>query len=403
MPAPGQPGYDRQVSGLRQSPLLKRAPQLARTILTWAAALACPVVLFFTVRGLWRDPAGLRLLVPGLLIVLPPGLLRKWPLPALALMLAGSFGAAVTVRSYEIGYLQIFSADIALCLIVATRPRWVAAFAAVVAFGVQGLSAIYYAGGQSFPATVAFAALTTVTAWAIGMSIRERRQHADALHAQAADQAIMAERLRIARELHDVIAHSIGVIAIQAGMGRRVIGTQPDQARAALDTIEVTSRETLAGLRRTLTALRQAEPGPAHDATLLGPAPGLADLGRLAESTRDAGVRVDVQWRGPRRPLPADIDLSAFRIIQEAVTNVVRHAGTRDCQVIIDQSDGELTLQILDDGAGGAAPDAGYGITGMRERASLLHGQLAAGPRPEGGFLVTARLPVPEPAWPAAP
>jgi signal transduction histidine kinase len=382
------------VSGIAQSPLLKRAPGLAGAILTWAGAIACPVVLFFSVRGL-RDPGGLRLLIPCLLIVLPAALLRRRPLPALALMLAGSFGAAVTARTYEIGYLQIFSADTALCLIVATRARWIAAVAAAIAFGVQVLSASYYTTGQAFPVTIVFAGLTTVTAWAVGLWVGERARHADAMRTQAAAQAVMAERLRIARELHDVIAHSIGIIAIQAGMGRRVIDTQPAQARAALDTIEVTSRETLAGLRRTLTALRRAEPGPAHDATLPGPAPGLADLGRLAESTRDAGVRVDVQWRGPRRPLPADIDLSAFRIIQEAVTNVVRHAGTGDCQVFIDQADDELTLQILDDGTGGAVPGAGYGITGMRERASLLHGQLVAGPRPEGGFLVTARLPVP--------
>jgi signal transduction histidine kinase len=282
-----------------------------------------------------------------------------------------------------------------LCLIVATRARWIAAVAAAIAFGVQVLSASYYATGQAFPVTIVFAGLTTVTAWAVGLWIGERARHADAMRTQAAAQAVVAERLRIARELHDVIAHSIGIIAIQAGMGRRVIDTQPAQARAALDTIEVTSRETLAGLRRTLTSLRRAEPGPAHDEAQLGPAPGLADLDRLTASTLDAGVRVDVRWPGPRHPLPADVDLSAFRIIQEAVTNVVRHAGTGACQVIIDQDGDELTLEILDNGTGSAEPGVGYGIIGMRERASLLHGQLDAGPRPEGGFLVTARLPVP--------
>src|SRR5207247_10820514 len=144
---------------------------------------------------------------------------------------------------------------------------------------------------------------------------------------QAKLQAATAERLRIARELHDMIAHGIGVIAIQAGVGSRVIDTQPAEVRNALTAIEATSRETLAGLRRMLGVLRRAEPGspgspgrpgPGHGPP--EPAPGLADLGRLAATTAEAGVRVELRWLGERRPLPADIDLSAFRIIQEAVT-----------------------------------------------------------------------------------
>jgi signal transduction histidine kinase len=406
-----QRGYDRQVNALAPAPMLKRTPQFASSILAWCGALACPVLLFLTVPG--RHPNGLQLLLPGLLMIMPIALLRKRPLPALALILIGSFGAAATVHSYEIGYLQIFSAAIALCLIVATHARWVSALAAVAAFAVQVFSATYYAtgsqhfttvrvfsgnyyGSQHFTTVVAFAALTTITAWVIGQSVRERRGHAEALRAQGAAQAVMAERLRIARELHDVIAHSVGIIAIQAGVGRRVIDTQPAEARNALDAIEATSREALAGLRRTLTALRQTQPGA--DLAPLGPAPGLADLGRLAAATQDAGVRMDVRWTGPRRPLPADIDLAAFRIIQEAVTNVVCHAATQDCRVIIDQAGDELALEIVDDGQGAAVPGTGYGITGMRERVGLLHGQFAAGLRPEGGFRVAARLPVPAPA-----
>jgi signal transduction histidine kinase len=129
-----------------------------------------------------------------------------------------------------------------------------------------------------------------------------------------------------------------------------------------------------------------------------GAAPGLADVARLASTVRDAGVEVDVQWRGPRQQLPADIDTSAFRIIQEAVTNVVRHAGTSQCQVIIDQRDSELAIEVTDDRRGGAVNCTGHGIAGMRERAALLHGDLSAGPRPGGGFRVAARLPVPSPA-----
>jgi signal transduction histidine kinase len=208
----------------------------------------------------------------------------------------------------------------------------------------------------------------------------------------------MAERLRIARELHDIVAHSIGIIAIQAGAGRRVFDASPAKARDALATIEATSRDTLSGLRRLVTGLRQAEPETEPQHAPLCPAPGLADIQRLADTTLDAGVKIEVDWRGSRGPLPPDIDLSAFRIIQEAVTNVVRHAGTGQCRVCIDQQDGQLSIEITDSGPGASPAGTGYGITGMRERALLLGGDLSAGPRPGGGFRVAARLPVPVPA-----
>jgi signal transduction histidine kinase len=174
-----------------------------------------------------------------------------------------------------------------------------------------------------------------------------------------------------------------------------VIDTQPDEARNALAAIEATSRETLAGLRSTVGALRQAGPRTEADTDPLE-TPGLADLARLVARTRDAGVRVDVRWHGHRRPLPADVDTSAFRIVQEAVANVVRHAGTGHCQVSIDHRDEELSIDVTDDGRGATGAGTGYGIAGMRERAALLHGELTAGPRPEGGFRVTARLPLPD-------
>ena len=175
--------------------------------------------------------------------------------------------------------------------------------------------------------------LAMIIAWLIGNSIRQAQARAELVRAQAAAQTAMAERLRIARELHDIVAHSIGIIAIQAGSGRSVFDASPAEARDALAAIEATSRETLSGLRRMMTGLRRAEPGSGPGQAPLGPAPGLADIERLAAMTLDAGVQVEVEWRGSREPLPADIDLSAFRIIQEAVTNVVRHAGTDRCLV----------------------------------------------------------------------
>jgi DNA-binding NarL/FixJ family response regulator/anti-sigma regulatory factor (Ser/Thr protein kinase) len=171
-----------------------------------------------------------------------------------------------------------------------------------------------------------------------------------------------------------------------------------------------TSRETLAGLRRLLGGLRQVdlEAGAGDPVApvraALDPAPGLADLDRLVAKTKDAGVRVDVRRRGARRALPCDLDLSAYRIVQEAVTNVVRHSGTRDCSVTVDYGERELSIEVVDLGcatAGGARTGqgpglgGGFGIVGMRERVSLLHGEFSAGARTGGGFRVAARLPVP--------
>jgi signal transduction histidine kinase len=255
--------------------------------------------------------------------------------------------------------------------------------------GPEGVNPAPFRGGV---------AVVTIIAWLIGTSIRQAQARAELVRAQAAAQVAMAERLRIARELHDIVAHSIGIIAIQAGAARRVFDDRPAEARDALAAIEATSRETLSGLRRMMTGLRRAEFGPGPEQAPLGPAPGLADLDQLAAVTLDAGVQVDVDWRGSREPLPAEIDLSAFRIIQEAVTNVVRHAGTDWCRVWIDQQDEYLSIEVTDGGRGGGVAGTGYGITGMRERAALLGGDLQAGPRPGGGFRVAARLPVPAPA-----
>jgi signal transduction histidine kinase len=241
--------------------------------------------------------------------------------------------------------------------------------------------------------TIAFP-LAAILAWLIGNSIRLAHARAEAQQAQSATQTALAERLRIARELHDIVAHSIGIIAIQAGAAHRVFDTSPAEARDALAAIEATSRETLSGLRRMVTGLRSADEEPGSGQAALGPAPGLADLGRLAAQTLDAGVRVEVDRRGSREPLPADVDLSAFRIVQEAVANVVHHAGTGECLVVIDRQDGQLSIEVTDGGRGDVAGN-GYGITGMRERAALLGGEFSAGPRPGGGFRVAVRLPVP--------
>jgi signal transduction histidine kinase len=346
------------------------------------------------------------LLLMGCVIGISAGLLRRRPRWALAVVLAGAL-ATVILPAGQWGTIVLVVltgiAGFEVCLLAATRPRRFSLAAAAVVFGVLAICWVEGARvsldplmfGPGIPVWLVIVPTIVVIAWLIGHSIRQAHVHAEQLRAQADAQAATAERLRIARELHDMVAHSIGIIAIQAGMGSRVIATQPTEAGNALAAIEATSRQTLAGLRQMLGALRRAEPRTDSWPAPTHPAPGLADLGRLAATTLDAGVRVDVQWRGDRRPLPAEVDLSAFRIVQEAVTNVIRHAGTRNCQVSIDCHDEELSIEVTDDGRGGVIAPAGYGVTGMRERADLLGGQLTAGPRPGGGFRVAARLPLP--------
>ncbi|MFE5854204.1 sensor histidine kinase [Streptomyces sp. NPDC056500] len=383
-------------------------------ILTWCSGIAYVVVLYVVVLNTGRELTGMRLLLALLPSVLLLPLVLRRPLPALVLLFTASFAATVSADSamaagqgamgilppaqtqaWQIAYLQAVLTDLTVGWIAATRSRLAATVAALAALGVQIGGASYHREGtSSFLTASAFLALMMVTAWTVGYSARERRQHTATLRARVAEQAITAERLRIARELHDMVAHSIGVIAIQAGMGRRVIDTQPSEARNALAAIEDTSRDTLAGLRRMLGALREADPG---DGSPLGPVPALTDLGALVQRTQDAGVRVNVDWRGERRPLPPEIELSAYRIIQEAITNVVRHSGADACRVTVDCGEDDLSIEITDEGCGlsGLPSAAGYGQTGMRERAALLQGDFTAGPRPEGGFRVAARLPVP--------
>ncbi|NUP50119.1 MAG: sensor histidine kinase [Catenulispora sp.] len=319
-------------------------------------------------------------------------LTRTRPLAALAVLLGGSVLSSMALS--ELSAVQFAAPCLVIGSIAASRPRRSSGTALLLALSVvlADTAATMWNGFPVDQYAELAVALSAVVAWTIGGSIRERDAHAEALRAQATAQAVTSERLRIARELHDMVAHSTGLVALQAGAASRCIQTQPLEARKALTAIELTSRETLAGLRRMLTALREADPDPARP----GPAAGLADVERLAAATAEAGVEVDVRWAGRPRRLPPEIDLSAFRIIQEAVTNVVRHARVPACRVSVDYGAQEVAIEVVDDGRGIAgSPVAGYGLVGMRERVGLLHGEFTAGPRPEGGFRVAARLPVP--------
>ncbi|MFD8477873.1 sensor histidine kinase [Kitasatospora sp. NPDC059673] len=324
-------------------------------------------------------------------------LLRRRPLTALGLLLAGAVFGAFAMHSTAIDVPLVLGPDVALWYVAATLPRR----RAVIASGMAALVLLGYPIGRVLAGFVigtssALAVLlTAVVAALLGNSAGESRRHAAELSENAAARAVAGERLRIARELHDMVAHSIGIVALQAGAARLVLTTQPEAARDALGQVETASRETLSGLRRMLVALRAAEDTP-DGRPPLAPAPGLADLDRLARTTTAAGVAVELRWHGERRPLPPEVDLSAYRVVQESLANVVRHAGARSCQVTISCGEDSVSIEVLDGGGrrGTQPAGAGFGMLGMQERVALLHGTFAAGPRPSGGFRVAATLPV---------
>jgi signal transduction histidine kinase len=210
-----------------------------------------------------------------------------------------------------------------------------------------------------------------------------------------ARRAVSEERLRIARELHDVVSYSFATINVQAGAAVHVLEEQPEQAAEALKAIKSASKEALGELRTILGMLRTVDGGESRSS-----APGLGRLDALAESTTAAGVLTRVRFDGRPRPLPAEVDLTAFRIVQESLANVLRHVGPASVVVTIGYERDRLSVEVEDDGRGDAngsrrrSEGSGHGIAGMRERVLALGGELEAGPRPDGGFRVRASLPL---------
>ncbi|MFE7600313.1 sensor histidine kinase [Streptomyces sp. NPDC057494] len=419
------------MSSTPSAPFFKRVTPGGWAAIAWGAGIAFTALLRIRVPG--QDGPDL---LPGFVILRWDGLamlgvatlltlrgsvlLAGRPTAALNHLLVASVIASTPLGVIAIPAAQYLAVDVALYAIAAARPRREALRALLLALGllVVYLAVRLLAGWGAGTTSALAVGLTALVAWLLGRSQGQAREFAERNRARVAEQAVTAERLRIAREMHDTVAHSIGIVALQAGAARRVIDTQPEAARQALTEIETASRETLAGLRRMLGALRTADteaeappaPGQAAPDRTADPAdvpglpemPGLAALDRLAELTGNAGVRVTVRRAGAPCPLPPDIDLSAFRIVQEAVTNVVRHSGADSCTVTVDhRAPDSLAVTVEDRGAvtGHArvhhGPGSGYGLTGMRERVAVLHGEFTAGPRTGGGFRVTARLPLP--------
>ncbi len=244
-----------------------------------------------------------------------------------------------------------------------------------------------------------------LTAWILGDNVRTRRKYVAELEDKAkrleaereaqARRAAADERARIARELHDVVAHSVSVMTVQAGAARRLLdlSSAEPEVREAMASIESTGRDALTELRRVVGMLRQE-----GEAAGTGPQPGVADLPALVARAQEAGLTVELRIEGEPRPLPSGVDLSAYRIAQEALTNAFKHAGPARAVVRVCYGDDALEVQVHDDGRGAAAdtppPGGGNGLVGMRERVALFGGDLLAGPRTGGGYEVKARLPV---------
>lgn len=226
---------------------------------------------------------------------------------------------------------------------------------------------------------------------AVVRALAERAERLEKEHELEMRVAVADERMRIARELQDVVAHSVSVMVVQAGAARRLLQRRPERVADALLSVESTGREALTELRRLLGPLTDRDGRAA-----LTPPPGLAELDALVERLARAGLQVDVRVEGAPRALPPGLDVTVYRIVQEALTNVIEHAGGAHTEVVVRYRDQELELEVLDAGGGDAAVamGAGRGLLGMRERAALYGGELEAGPRPEGGFAVRARLPV---------
>jgi signal transduction histidine kinase len=334
------------------------------------------------------------------LVALPVALARRRPLAAFAVVLvAGGLGMQ---GMGSLLWVVLAPAALVLYVVASRCSTRVAVTCLAVSMWVAVATALpdFRRAGAVIPV-----ALLLVASWMLGRAVSQHRRYAEAVLAHQAEVAALEverasllaveERLRIARDLHDLVAHSMSVITVQAGFGNLVFDDDQAAARQALGTIESTGRQALTEMRQLLGVLRAADP---TGAPALRPAPGLADLDGLVAATAAAGVQVEVVVSGAAVPLPPGPDSCAFRVVQEALTNVVKHAGADAARVSLDYRPDGLEIEVVDCGGAAVPPGAdgspGHGLVGMRERVALCGGTVSAEPRSEGGFRVSVRLPV---------
>ncbi|MGP3918984.1 sensor histidine kinase [Nonomuraea sp. 10N515B] len=338
----------------------------------------------------------------------PIAVRRRWPRAMLALACAAGVLATVAgaVAAGAI-WVSFVPTVLVLYLVASTSSvAWSVAGLAACAFAAVTAILIFYervfpglAPGaapselpQAWPIEIGVIGVLLATGWAIGTAVRWKRDTTARLVHHLAEAAVADERRRIARELHDVIGHSMSLIAVKATVANHVADARPQEVRAALDVIEQTSRSTLTEIHRVLDLLRSdGDPQQAHL-----PVPGMADLPELAAHARSAGVEVDLAVR-EGAALPPTVAMSVYRIVQQALTNVITHAAPTRCSVTVDIDGREAMIEVIDDGPRHGRPPrashGGHGLIGMRERVKMYGGTFHAGRRPEGGFRVSARLP----------
>jgi signal transduction histidine kinase len=374
---------------------LRRHPVLVDGVLAF-------VLLVADTAGLFQQP--LPRLPITLLLVVPVALRRRNPVLAFYIAVGAGAGQVLTG-------IRPFGSDLAIVVLLYTlaayRPRResVAGLAVCLAGSAVAIGA-WMPGGVRWPNQVFAAAVifggTTLIAWVLGDSMRYRRAYYLALEDRAArlererdaqaQVAAAAERARIARELHDVVAHNVSVMVVQADGASYALGSEPERARQALGTIAATGRQALAEMRRLLGVLRSGD-----EQAELAPLPGVDQLRDLLDQTRAAGRTVAFKLEGTPCALPEGVGVAAYRVVQESLTNARKHGGIgASVAVSLRYLADELVVQVTDDGRGaGAASDgAGLGLTGMRERVGIYGGSMQAGPRRAGGYQVTATLPL---------
>jgi signal transduction histidine kinase len=335
-------------------------------------------------------------------VTVPVAFRRRRPIAAaltmaLALLLATALGGAPTQATGIVALIALVSG--AYMLGARTQGRVLAAgtIALIVALAVDAI----VEESQTVSALLFFTFFVVGLPVAAGQATRSRAQLADELADRAvaleraregeAQAAVQEERARIARELHDVVAHDVSVMVVQAAAAKRIVEREPDRAEEAIVSIEGTGREALAEMRRLLGVLRRGDEDLA-----LAPQPSLSRVDALLARTRAAGLDVALERSGDDAPLPAGVDLAAYRVVQEALANVVRHAGAEHATVRLTYDPRAVVVEVVDDGRGAAngGGKPGHGLIGLRERVDLYGGDFEAGPRAEGGFGVRARLPV---------
>jgi signal transduction histidine kinase len=394
---------------------LPRLPQQAADALLGVLVTAWQLALLLLVRA--YEGGGLRYVEPGVaavLLVAAQGLPLAWRRrrPLLVLVVA----LLANTAYYALGF-PLTGFDLALPIALYSAAAYSGQRASLLAAGatVASFLALYGFKVGVFWASVPFSFLVWLVlifagVWVWGRYVQVRRAYTAELEARAeraerdreaeARRAVAAERARIARELHDVVAHHVSVTVVQAGAARQVLDSDPDRTRSALVAIEEAGRRALTAMPSLLRALRTDDADEAR-----APQPTLADLDDLVAGVTAAGLPVTLRVQGSKRALPPSLDLCAYRIVQEALTNSLKHAGPANAEVVICYGREDLEVTVTDDGsesAFGRRPSdsdrqlrrSGHGLVGMRERVALFGGELHTGPRPEGGFQVVARLPL---------